>query len=137
MKTTGRCHCGEIEYAAEIDERRIAVCHCTDCQIMGGGAFRFVAGITPDKIQVTKGEPRQYDKIAQSGNTRRMHFCGTCGTQLYSGSTDPSDTSSLVSLRLTTCADRARLRPIAELWCASRLDWLPALDVKLSFEQQS
>ena len=137
MKTTGRCHCGDIEYSAEVDEGRIALCHCTDCQVMGGGPFRLVAGLKPGALQITKGQPRTYDKTADSGLVRRMHFCGTCGTQLYSGPPEEDHPDALISLRVTTSADRERLLPIAEIWCSSRLSWLPPFEqLKFKFEGQ-
>jgi hypothetical protein len=33
MKVTGRCHCGQISFEAEIDPAQVRVCHCTDCSI--------------------------------------------------------------------------------------------------------
>ncbi len=32
MKVDGACFCGHITYQAEVDEARVAICHCTDCQ---------------------------------------------------------------------------------------------------------
>ena len=33
MNVTGSCHCGEIQFEATIDPKRVGICHCTDCQI--------------------------------------------------------------------------------------------------------
>ena len=43
MKVRGRCHCGEITYEAEVKPGTVNVCHCRDCQMLSGTAFR--AGI--------------------------------------------------------------------------------------------
>jgi hypothetical protein len=40
MKVTGRCHCGQISFEAEVDPATVRVCHCTDCQTLTGTAFR-------------------------------------------------------------------------------------------------
>ena len=40
MKVTGRCHCGQISFEAEIDPAQVRICHCTDCQTLTGTAFR-------------------------------------------------------------------------------------------------
>ena len=40
MKIDGGCHCGAIAYEATIDPSRIGICHCIDCQILSGTAFR-------------------------------------------------------------------------------------------------
>ena len=31
MKVTGSCHCGRIDYEAEVDPTTVRVCHCTHC----------------------------------------------------------------------------------------------------------
>ena len=40
MKVEGKCHCGEITFEAEIDPEAARICHCTDCQILTGAAYR-------------------------------------------------------------------------------------------------
>lgn len=135
MKTTGRCHCGAIEYSAEIDENRVGLCHCRDCQIFGGTAFRVTALLDPGAFEFTKGEPRRYDKRADSGKLRSMLFCGACGTQLCS-LPDPSETGGFVSLRAGTADVFSELKPVAELWCASKLPWVPELEGTVKLDTQ-
>lgn len=43
MHVTGACHCGSITFSAEVDEAKVMVCHCTDCQVLGASAFRYGA----------------------------------------------------------------------------------------------
>ena len=40
MRVQGRCHCGRITYEAEIDPEDVSICHCTDCQMLTGSAYR-------------------------------------------------------------------------------------------------
>ena len=54
MKIDGACHCGAIAYQAEIDPQRVRLCHCTDCQVLTGSAFRFTA---PAADEWSDGEP--------------------------------------------------------------------------------
>ena len=42
MKIEGGCHCGHIKYEAEVDPAGAGICHCTDCQVFSGSAFRVV-----------------------------------------------------------------------------------------------
>jgi hypothetical protein len=42
MKIDGACHCGCVRYEAEVNLEQVAICHCTDCQIISGSAFRTV-----------------------------------------------------------------------------------------------
>ena len=39
MKVEGACHCGFISVEAEIDPKKVSICHCTDCQTISGSAF--------------------------------------------------------------------------------------------------
>lgn len=43
MNIDGACHCGQIQYRAEIDPEDVLICHCTDCQTLSGSAYRTVA----------------------------------------------------------------------------------------------
>ena len=40
MKIDGACHCGYISVEGEADPEKTTVCHCTDCQVGTGSAFR-------------------------------------------------------------------------------------------------
>ena len=46
MHINGGCHCGNIEYEAEIDANKVVLCHCTDCQTMSGSPFRGVVTVS-------------------------------------------------------------------------------------------
>ncbi|MEM6579821.1 MAG: GFA family protein [Pseudomonadota bacterium] len=135
MKTSGACFCGAITYTATINEDFVGVCHCRDCQIFGGSAFRMVALAKPDEFKITHGEPKYFDKMSATGNTRRMVFCGECGTHLCSLPPEPISENSFVSIRISTSNDFAQLKPVAEIYCESRVDWLTPMDNALQFER--
>jgi len=40
MKIDGACHCGYIRVEGDADPEKTTVCHCTDCQVGNGSAFR-------------------------------------------------------------------------------------------------
>jgi len=136
MKTTGGCFCGAITYAAEIDERRVGICHCRDCQIFSGSAFRAAVVVAPDSFTITKGTPRTFDKTADSGNVRRMLFCGECGTHLASTPSDPDSEGAFVSIRAATSVDFASFPIAGELWCRSRLPWMPEIEGTVKIDGQ-
>ena len=107
MSVDGICHCGEIAWEALIDPERLVLCHCTDCQVMGGGAFLWGVPVPIDRFTLLSGIPRSYRKQGSSGAWRRLHFCGTCSTPLY-GTED--DNPSICSLRLGSCRQARQLR---------------------------
>jgi hypothetical protein len=123
MKIDGACHCGKITYEADIDLEKVGVCHCTDCQTLGGSAFVAFVQVPKEKFRL-RGEPRIYVKVAESGNRRAQAFCPDCGNRIYaSAEKDPP----VFNLRLGTVRQRAELRPKVQLWCRSALPWVHEL----------
>lgn len=126
MKLEGGCFCGELAYEAEVDENFIGVCHCRDCQIFSGSAYRTSAMTAPQNFHITRGSPKHIDKLADSGNTRRMLFCGECGTHLCSLPMAEGE-GAFVSVRVATAKQFSQLKPSVELYCSSRVSWLKDL----------
>lgn len=133
MNISGKCFCGAIGYQAELDEKRIGICHCRDCQILSGSAFRMSSVVPIEHFRFTRGEPKYFDKRADSGAVRRMAFCGACGTHLCSLPTDNDSTSPFVSIRLSTASEFAQLKPVSEIFCDSRVAWLEPMPDSIQF----
>ena len=133
MDIVGACFCGSIEYKATIDPNFIGICHCRDCQILGGSAFRTACIVAPENFILTKGTAKYFQKISDSGAIRRMAFCDNCGTHLCSMPEDLDSEGAFVSLRVATCTDFHKLKPVAEIYCDSRVDWLEPLDGARAF----
>lgn len=120
MRVDGRCHCGQIRYEAQIDPGTVSVCHCTDCQILTGTAYRVSVPATAANLVFLSGTPKIYVKTAESGNRRAQAFCGDCGTPLYSA--DAKD-PQVYFLRVGTLSQRAVLPPARQIWSRSALPW--------------
>lgn len=123
MKIDGSCHCGRISFSAEIDPARVAVCHCTDCQVLSGSPFR-VSVPAPVGRFVLRGEPKRYVKLAQSGNHRVQAFCPECGTPLFASAPEGA---AEVMIRIGCVAQRASLAPREQIWTDSALPWSSSL----------
>ncbi|MEQ1550830.1 GFA family protein [Sphingorhabdus sp.] len=132
MKIDGTCHCGEIAWEAEIDPDKLLICHCTDCQILSGGPFRWGTLIPKEAFTLLRGSPKAYRKIAASGSPRLLSFCGTCGTPLYGSQFENATT---YSLRLSSARQAGTLRPKMQMWSASAIDWLDAVCAMPKIEQ--
>jgi hypothetical protein len=124
MKVDGRCHCGQISFAAEVDPTALTICHCTDCQITTGSAFRANIPTPAENFTLLTGTPNSYIKIAESGNPRRQAFCGNCGTPLWSCA--PENPTSYM-LRSGVIAQRAAFSPRRQIWRRSALPWVDAV----------
>jgi hypothetical protein len=58
IKVQGRCHCGAIAYEAEVEPGTVNVCHCLDCQMLTGSAFRANIAAPAKGFRFTGGKPR-------------------------------------------------------------------------------
>ena len=125
MQITGSCHCGALRYEAEVDPATVGVCHCTDCQVMSGTAFRIFIRAAPGTFRFTTGTPRIYTKIAASGTPREQAFCEQSGSPIYA--TSQGAEPRIYSLRAGTIHQREQLRPALQIWTRSRLPWLDAI----------
>lgn len=123
MNITGKCHCGEIRYEAEIDVNMVGICHCTDCQKLSGSAFRTIVLTVSDKFNLITGELKSYVKTAQSGTKRTQTFCPTCGSPVYSS----SEANPEYSIRVGTIDQRSQLVPKFQLWHRSAQRWMPSI----------
>ena len=135
MKIDGQCHCGDICYEAELDPEKVGICHCTDCQALSATAFRTVAIVSADGFQITKGTPKEYVKVGDSGNPRIQAFCPNCGSALYA--TDVGDNPAAYNLRAGTIRQRADLAPKFEYWRRSAMPWLPEITSTRKFDQSA
>ena len=126
MHVDGSCHCGAVQFEAEIDPKRVGICHCTDCQIFSGSAFRAAVMVMENDFRLLQGEPAKYEKQAESGTLRELAFCDRCGTHVYGMA--PTAQQTLYSVRVGVLAQRAQLRPSAQIWCRSEVPWLADLE---------
>ncbi len=133
MKIDGGCHCGQITFEAELDPKKVGICHCTDCQTLSGSAFRTIALVSGKSLRIT-GEPKIYVKTGDSGNKRAQAFCPECGSPIYACAV--GDAPDIYNIRLGTVRQRAELVPNFQLWCRSALEWLPQINSVPKKEKQ-
>ena len=134
MKIDGACHCGYITYEAEIDPERVVVCHCTDCQVMSGSAFRTIAFAREGTFKVLSGEPKIYVKIGGSGAERPQSFCPECGTPIYGTSAEAEPKT--YGLRMGSIRQRDTLVPKMQIWTRPKHDWVAGLGSINMLEKQ-
>ncbi|CAN0507550.1 unnamed protein product, partial [Discosporangium mesarthrocarpum] len=118
--------CGAIAYEADLDTDKVGICHCTDCQALSASAFRTVAIVDGDKFRLTKGTPKIYVKLGDSGNPRNQAFCPDCGSALYAS--EASDTPTVYNVRVGTVRQRNDLSPKFEVFRSSAMPWLPDVE---------
>jgi len=133
MKIEGRCHCGQITYEAIVDPEKVTICHCTDCQMLSGSAYRASVPAPRETFILRGGAPKIYIKTADSGTKRAHAFCPDCGTPVYSAAIE---NPPAYSLRVGCIRERAQLPPRKQIWCDSAVPWSKNLeDVEQSRRQ--
>ncbi len=122
MQVDGRCHCGRVTFEAEIDPQAVAICHCTDCQALSGSPFRVTVICSGGQIRTTGQAPRIYARTGNNGRVRYQHFCGDCGSPLFtSGEGEHTDDWGI---RWGVIRQRASLQPSRQIWCRSAMPWI-------------
>ena len=92
MEIDGQCHCGRVTYRADIDPKKVSICHCTDCQNLTGSPYRVTVICSEEQVRMTGAPAKVYAKTGDNGRTRFQHFCGACGSPLFtSGDGGPDD----------------------------------------------
>jgi hypothetical protein len=134
MRLDGGCHCGAITYEATADPERTSICHCTDCQTLTGTAFRVTIQVPEQDFTLTRGTPKIYVKLADSGAKRAQAFCADCGTPLYA--TSIGEGPKTYGVRVGTARQRNELKPKRQIWHRSALPWLPDFDTPQIAEQE-
>ena len=125
LKIDGSCHCGAIEFEAEIDPDQVRICHCNDCQKLSGSAFRVTAPCPEAQFRLLRGVPKQYIKVADSGRQRIQAFCSECGSAIYT--TSVGEAHRTIGIRVGVINQRTELTPKRQLWHRSALPWIPEL----------
>jgi hypothetical protein len=120
IEVTGACHCQNIKFKAQVDPKKVRICHCNDCQILSGSAFRTSLPVAAEKFQLLSGELKVYIKVAASGNQRAQCFCDNCGSQIYA--TTYQD-EQVLNLRTGCIQQRAQLIPTEQKFIQSAMSW--------------
>jgi len=136
MKIDGACACGAIRIEAEADPERTQICHCTDCQIGTGTAFRVSIPVPGAAFKIT-GQPTTYLKTtAESGTPRVQAFCSKCGSPIYSTSVGEGVQPSYM-VRVGILRQRDQLSPRRQQWWRSARPWVSTLDAVPKTEKQA
>lgn len=121
---TGRCLCGQVQYAEPADVVAMFACHCKDCQRSTGTAFLTGVSVPTGTVTFT-GELRTYTQPGgTSGLPLHRRFCPNCGSTLAVG----RDDTGRVVLAAGTLDDTSFVKPTRSIFCQDAQAWvaLPA-----------
>ena len=121
MSATGKCLCGNVTYRLANTPLKLDVCHCKNCQRQAGSAFSTLAPVPKAEFSM-KGEPKLYvDGDTSSGNSVERHFCGNCGSPIYSALPGQPD---VIYLKTGTMDDTSAFKPMFNVWCSTKQNWV-------------
>jgi len=119
LPVSGSCLCGAVRYTATAAPIITRMCWCRVCQYLASGNAT-VNVCFPTKAISISGELRDYENVAESGNTMHRRFCPTCGTHMFS---EAEIRPHLIFVRAGTVDDPAIVQPAATIWTSSAPAW--------------
>lgn len=117
---TGGCLCGAIRYEVTSEPLAAALCHCRDCQYVSGGEPAAVVVVARDALKITKGAPKSYSVVADSGKHVTRKFCENCGTPLFS---DVESNPAIWVVKAGSFDDPSWIKPGAIFYTSSAQPW--------------
>ena len=122
MKIDGGCHCGHVQYKAEVNTDTVVICHCTDCQKLSAGVYRIIVPAKETEFTLTNQSPKDYIKTSDSGMPRIQAFCPECGSHVYATSVNNIG-DRIFNIRLGTISQKEQFAPTGQIWCRSAQPW--------------
>jgi hypothetical protein len=121
---TGGCFCGTLRYEAQGSPLSAGHCYCADCQKVSGSGFIPFLLFPSSAIRFT-GRTRQLISTAANGGITTRNFCSTCGSLVFGGEPDRSDSFTVYAGSLD---DASLFNPRIAIFASCRPAWalLPA-----------
>ncbi len=116
---TGGCLCGSIKYKIEGLPSSAGTCFCRTCQYISGGAPSHSILFRKSDVHI-EGESVVYWMKSDEGNEVGRHFCGKCGTPLFSES---EAISGFISIKVGSLDDPSLFNPSLIIWQDSAQPW--------------
>jgi hypothetical protein len=124
----GGCWCGAVRYRVPDEFLYAWNCHCSRCRATTGSAFKSLAGIEREKLEITEGA----DALLVVGddilNDTR---CGSCGCYLFSVVRD----GAYVHVAMGTLVDDPTIRPNKHIFVGSKAPWFTITDDLPQYEE--
>jgi len=117
---TGGCLCGAVRYELSAEPMFNVACHCRACQYVSGGSPALAMVFPAAALKITKGEPRTYWSLGETGEKVGRSFCGECATPLYS---HPHANPEIVVIKIGSLDDAGAFSVQADMFMAAAQPW--------------
>ncbi len=91
----GGCQCGAVRYECAGNPLALYACHCSECRKQSASAFGMSLVVRRSGFRVTRGKPRMWSRLADSGRRVDCAFCPECGSRLWHEREGIADTITL------------------------------------------
>jgi hypothetical protein len=119
MAMTGGCVCGALRYRAEGEPLVQGLCHCRNCQRLGGGGHTgFIC--FPESAVTVEGASRPHGMTGSSGKTATRHACPICMSLVF-GTAEVMP--GQVNLYAGSLDDTSLFKPRIAIFTRSRPAW--------------
>jgi hypothetical protein len=128
----GGCLCGNIRYESTAAPVLSAVCHCTQCQKQSGSAFSTNLVVPAQAFKLTAQVPSVFVDAGGSGLSLKRHFCGRCGSPVYS---ELEAQPGVVVVKAGTLDDPSSTSPQIHIWHRSAQPWVAVPEGAACFDE--
>jgi hypothetical protein len=117
----GGCECGAVVYRVSDRFQYAMNCHCSNCRAATGSAFKAMAGIERDQLEIVSGE----DQLMTVGELDAHDVrCRRCGSFLYSVVRD----GEYAHVAMGSLTDAPVIRPTHHIFVGSKAPWFEITD---------
>ena len=130
MLLLGGCRCGAVRYRVADEFLYAWNCHCSRCRAATGSAFKSLAGIEREKLEIVEGADELLvvgDDVDVLNDTR----CASCGSFLFSVVRD----GAYVHVGMGSLIDAPSIRASAHIFVGSKAPWFEITDDLPQFEE--
>ncbi len=117
----GSCECGAVRYRVPDDFEYALNCHCKSCRAATGSAFKAMAGIEREKLEIVDGRKSVLIVGEEDANHTR---CASCGSLLFSVVRE----GAYVHVALGSLVDAPSIRPTKHIWVSQKAPWFEITD---------
>ncbi|KAF3212445.1 hypothetical protein TWF106_009815 [Orbilia oligospora] len=126
VTTTGKCHCGDLEWEITTEETPVHIlCHCSACKLIGGGEYTLNLIVPKDNCKITsETQPNVYTYKGDSGNDVQCFYCPKCTSHPWHYQTVNAD-NYVVRTALLEGADKFNVA--AEVYMKEKFEFQPKI----------
>jgi len=126
----GGCRCGAVRYRVADEFLYAWNCHCSRCRAATGSAFKSLAGIEREKLEIVEGADELLvvgEDVEVLNDTR----CARCGSFLFSVVRG----GDYVHVGMGSLIDVPTIRPQAHIFVGSKAPWFEITDDLPQFDR--